>query len=239
MGNEGSKTKKGSVDSHIETAAKMGVLNLSNRKLEMVPMKVAQCVNLRSLDLSNNLLTDVSALKNLQNLQKLNISNNRLQSISAVLVLKKLQSLDASNNSISMLPSILGQRLRDLDLSNNRISVLDGQFVTKLDSLNLQNNALSVIPENFHSDSLVQLNCNNNRLTKLNADVFAKCSRLKVLRVANNQLQVFEFTQNFLENSQVSTLEYSNNKFIEKAFKELEGYESYENRRTQMMRKKD
>ena len=53
MGNEGSKTKKGSVDSHIETAAKMGVLNLSNRKLEMVPMKVAQCVNLRSLDLSN------------------------------------------------------------------------------------------------------------------------------------------------------------------------------------------
>jgi len=240
MGNEGSKkVTKGSLDNHLQTASKTGALNLSNRKLENVPQKLTSlCTNLRMLDLSSNHISDISAIGSLQNLQKLNISHNKIQNISYVLALTKLKSLDASHNLIEIIPSI-GTNVRQLNLANNKIFQIHSQFIKNLDSLDLQSNVLSQIPEDFQSDTLVEVNFNNNKLNKLNAYVFIRCGRLKVLRVKNNCLEVTEFSSVFLKESKISTIEFEGNRFHEKAFKELDGFDEFDKRRTQMMMKKD
>jgi len=247
MGNEGSKivekgtgkVSKGSLDNHLQTASKTGALNLSRRKLEKIPSKLGSlCVNLRMLDLSYNTIVDISMLGALQNLQKLNISNNKISNISCLLKMGKLKALDASHNEIQILPS-LASSLRTLNLSYNSIYQVHPELIKQLDTLNLEANQLSLLPPDFHSESLVELNINNNKINKLNADSFVKCGRLKVIRCKNNKLQIDQFTPNFLKNSVVSTIELEGNLFNAKALKEIDGFEEFEARRTNMMMKKD
>merc|ERR1712048_807498 len=101
-----------------------------------------------------------------------------------------------------------------------------------------------MLPENFESATLVELNVNKNNINKLNSDGFVNCKQLKVLRVKKNKLRIDDDCNkqafgNILKNSSISTLEVEGNLFNEKALKELDGYEEFENRRTKMQMKKD
>jgi hypothetical protein len=78
-------------------------LNLSRQVLKNVSF-LKNCPTLQWLDLSNNYISDLSMLTHLKNLLKLDISQNRITDISCLRELKKLNWLNLKNNKITTLP---------------------------------------------------------------------------------------------------------------------------------------
>jgi Leucine-rich repeat (LRR) protein len=74
MGADASTLKK-----HLETASKTGALNLSDMKLKKVHDKVLQLSNLRTLDLSKNVLTEIpEPLGSMAGMKQFNVSYNAI-----------------------------------------------------------------------------------------------------------------------------------------------------------------
>lgn len=78
-------------------------LNLSGQVLKNVSF-LKNCPTLQWLDLSNNYISDLSMLTHLKNLTKLDLSQNRINDISCLRELKKLNWLNLKNNKITTLP---------------------------------------------------------------------------------------------------------------------------------------
>lgn len=78
-------------------------LNLSGQVLKNVSF-LKDCRTLQWLDLSNNYISDLSMLTYLKNLTKLDISHNRITDISCLRELKKLSWVNLRNNKITTLP---------------------------------------------------------------------------------------------------------------------------------------
>ncbi|MCP4600121.1 MAG: TIR domain-containing protein [Proteobacteria bacterium] len=98
-------------------------LDLHGEGLEELPDSIANLTSLRSLDLWNNSLTDISALRNLKRLQSLDLGSNNLTDISALRNLTQLQKLDLSSNKltdISILKELPG--LQVVCLNHNQLS---------------------------------------------------------------------------------------------------------------------
>ena len=83
---------------------------------------VEYCIHTVSMDLSFNLIYDLSPLVNLASLQELNLSNNQIEYIDDISNLQQLKSIDLSNNSITdILPLLEIEVLEYADLSGNKI----------------------------------------------------------------------------------------------------------------------
>lgn len=77
-------------------------LDLSSLHLCFIPPEIAILENLRSLDLSHNLLRDPKEICNLKNLQKLKLHDNKLRSIPKEFVnMEKLEMIDITKNPIA------------------------------------------------------------------------------------------------------------------------------------------
>lgn len=77
-------------------------LDLSSLQLCFIPPEIAILENLRSLDLSHNLLQDPKEICNLKNLQKLKLHDNKLRSIPKEFVnMEKLEMIDITKNPIA------------------------------------------------------------------------------------------------------------------------------------------
>ena len=84
---------------------------------------VEYCIHTVSLDLSLNLIFDLSPLANLTMLQELNLSNNQIEYIDDLSNLQQLQSIDLSNNSIDDISPLFEiGTLQFADLTGNKIS---------------------------------------------------------------------------------------------------------------------
>lgn len=260
------KTPKRNLKNQIDKANLTGVLDLSNKNLDSLPAEILQLKpKLKQLNLSNNALNEtcLNILVQLENLTKLNLSNNKFSNISPVLCnLKKLKHLDASFNKIETLPRSdhkflpSGQpSLNHLNLKNNLISNFNSHDViySSLSYLDLSYNRLQSIQTgpNLNCHNLLELNLEHN--INLSGIVSAESSALfdknftisfpavKVLRVNYCQnLKYQDFDVDFFKNSKVSKLYLENIPNInEKTFKEVEGYEFYDQRRTDMEKMKD
>jgi len=94
------------------------------------------CINARSIDVSNNRITDLSPLIGLKNLEELNLSYNQIGYIDALCTLVNLKSILISNNDIEDISPLFGlEKLEYVDLSGNNIDVeqikeLSGSGVT-------------------------------------------------------------------------------------------------------------
>ena len=83
---------------------------------------VEYCIHTVSMDLSFNLIYDLSPLASLVYLQELNLSNNQIEYIDDISNLQQLKSIDLSNNSITdILPLLEIEVLEYADLSGNKI----------------------------------------------------------------------------------------------------------------------
>ena len=83
---------------------------------------VEYCIHMVSMDLSFNLIYDLSPLACLASLQELNLSNNQIEYIDDISNLQQLKSIDLSNNSITdILPLLEIEVLEYADLSGNKI----------------------------------------------------------------------------------------------------------------------
>lgn len=120
-------------------------LDLSNNAIQnLSALKDHQ--QLRTLYLTKNKITDLTPLSKLTNLEYLYVPNNNIQDISALADLKNLSELDLSHNKITDpgILSPLGQTLSYLDLSYNNISSIESlKHYTGLNVLILTGNPLT------------------------------------------------------------------------------------------------
>jgi len=80
------------------------------------------CVHTISMDLSGNLIADLSPLSSLHGLQELNLSGNKLSYIDALSNLQQLRSVDLSNNEIDDISPLFElAALEYADLTGNRV----------------------------------------------------------------------------------------------------------------------
>ncbi len=100
---------------------------------------------LTRLDLSDNSISNISALSGLTELTELNLFSNSISNISALSGLTKLIDLDLSENSISNISALRGlPALTELNLSENSISNISAlERLTGLTTLNLSGNPIS------------------------------------------------------------------------------------------------
>ncbi len=78
------------------------------------------CINAKTLDLSNNRITDLSPLIGLTNLEELNLSDNQIGYIDELSTLSGLKSLQLANNMIQDISPLFGlEKLEFADLSGN------------------------------------------------------------------------------------------------------------------------
>lgn len=123
-------------------------------------------VNIGSLDLSNNSISDISPLKDTA-IQTLNLSHNKISKIGAFFSDNQSFYLDLSYN---LIPSLGDCKLLayHIDLSHNKITAIKSLSSTA-DELNLSNNELTDISflKGIASPGPSKLNLSSNKLSAL------------------------------------------------------------------------
>ena len=98
-------------------------LNLTDHDIQ----ELSHLTSLKKLDLSGNILTDLSALSNLSNLIHLDLSFNQISDIQVLSGFRKLEELDLGFNSISDITPIQSlSSLTTLDIASNEVSDIEG-----------------------------------------------------------------------------------------------------------------
>ena len=145
-------------------------LTLSDCKLSgIAPLEKA--TGLTYLDVNNNAIRNIDAVRALLDLQELNLQHNAVSSLAALSPLKQLEKLDISYNAITSLSPVSKlTALTWLDASVNSITDL-GQIenLMKLTYVSLSNNQLSNISALSACTSITELNIASNSLTDISA----------------------------------------------------------------------
>lgn len=153
--------------------------------VSLTPENLAAIENVRSLDVSEKNLSDLSGIEYFVNLRSLDCQKNQLA------------SLDVSNLT----------KLTDLTCNDNQLASLDVSSLTELSILYCQYNRLTTLDVSQNT-ALWNLNCSNNRLSELNV---ANNPGLQTLSCANNQLTALDIEKN----TSLSTLYCNNNHLAE------------------------
>ena len=147
-------------------------LDLHGLDLKTVPDLPAKLQSLRSLNLSDNRLTELPEdLWQLVGLKHLDLGKNRLTALDpAIGCLARLEHLDASENRLTSLPPELAKcvRVRRLDLYGNRLT--DISLVGALPALvelDVSRNRLAYLPRFESARLLTALDASYNRIASL------------------------------------------------------------------------
>ncbi|XP_054651637.1 leucine-rich repeat-containing protein 57 [Dunckerocampus dactyliophorus] len=229
--------------SHLETSQKTGVFQLTGRGIQEFPEELQQLTsNLRTMDLSDNKLESLPLfIGNFAQLRSLTLNSNKLGSLPTEIGnLKKLETLSVSTNRIQQLPPTLDRlkALRTLILAGNRISEFPSGLggLRLLDLLDLSRNQIQSVPPDVSELQAIEINLNQNQISILSAEV-SRCPRLKVLRVEENCLDLAAIPLSILSESQVSLFSVEGNLFEVKRLRDLDGYDKYQERFTATKKK--
>uniref|UniRef100_A0A673B2M3 Disease resistance R13L4/SHOC-2-like LRR domain-containing protein n=1 Tax=Sphaeramia orbicularis TaxID=375764 RepID=A0A673B2M3_9TELE len=194
-------------------------VDLSNNRIEVLPVSIGNFLQLKSLTLNGNKLTSVPAdIGKLKKLETLSLNGNRIQVLPPTLnQLKALRTLSLAGNQIQEFPPGLGA-LRHLDL------------------LDLSRNHIQSVPAEVAELQAIEINLNQNQISSLSVGV-SRCPRLKVLRLEENCLELASVPVSILADSQVSLFSVEGNLFEVKKLRDLEGYDKYMERFTATKKK--
>jgi Leucine-rich repeat (LRR) protein len=93
------------------------------------------CKHARTIDISNNRISDISPLLGLSDLEELNLSDNEIGIIDELSSLKSLRSVQLSNNNIEDISPLFElEKLEYADLSGNKIDI---EQLNKLEELGI------------------------------------------------------------------------------------------------------
>lgn len=208
-----------SLKHHVETAEKTGVIQLSKSNLRTIPQDIIRISHvLRTLDLSNNRLQELGDnIASLINLKILKLNDNKLKLISSSIgQLEKLETLHLERNLLEDLPSELSKlnSLKVLILSQNKFRVFPKQVCSmkSLELLDLSQNEIASIPDEIGLCNAAEINLNSNKLVKLN-DALKDCTKLKILRLDNNQVELTSISKPILADSKICLMSLENNPF--------------------------
>ena len=147
-----------SVDSYwFDHLTALAHLNVSANQVESMWSRDLWVANLHDLDLSRNVLCNLSGFSNLTHLQRLDLSDNQIEEVegSQLQGLISLRELDLQANQISSVqfsgPNSLPVSLKNLQLSHNKIRSLSLVTLDELSTIvhiNLSHNCISEIASN-------------------------------------------------------------------------------------------
>ena len=177
-------------------------LAMANNDFFTIPIHFLELFpHLRNLDVSGNLLQDISAesLRPVPLLRKLHIDNNRVLHLPAHLFspVPGLEILTLNKAAISHIheSAFAGlTALQTLELGDNPIKNLTNpkmfSQLTALQMLNLDRSDISVIDEHIftHNTELRELLLDHNELRRLPRNVFRGLTRLSRLRFSHNRI---------------------------------------------------
>ena len=135
-----------------------GYVTLTDKNKELM-------ASVTDLDISNNALTDASALKYFTGLQTLNFSDNNLSELD-VSELTNLTDLDCSNNNLEELDVSGLKNLTYLRCYANKLTALTVNGATALEMLSCFTNQLTTLDVS-ELTKLTNLDCVSNKLTTL------------------------------------------------------------------------
>ena len=184
-------------------------INASHCSLSVLSPDSQIPAGIEVLDLSNNILSDITAdqFSNASHLYRLSLQNNRLKSLPQHFfrMIKNLTYLDMSGNLLTettLHVAILEEltQLVWLDLSDNHVRKIQApmlQGMVNLVELSSSNCSLERI-ENTAFLSLIslrKLKLDNNKLHVLDSDLFKSLGQLTSLDLSGNNLTNFEVTK--------------------------------------------
>ncbi len=164
---------------------------------------------LTHLDISSNILTDLTALSGLTGLQALSASSCAVVKLNALQNMTALRELDLSHNSIKDISPLASlTALETLDLSSNQIANLRAlNVLTGLTKLNLSHNKITSVQYLSTCTSLQELDLSYNSIYAINA--LANFRKLERLDITRNSIVTLP---DFSKKCALSTLVASNNK---------------------------
>ena len=126
---------------------------------------------LKTLNLSNNYISDISALENLTSLTGLYLSDNSISDISTLSGLTQLTHLDLSGNSITDISALSGMTLMtNLHLSRNSLTDLSAlSGMTAITTLSLDYNLIFDISALSGMTKMISLNLRSNNVGDISA----------------------------------------------------------------------
>jgi Leucine-rich repeat (LRR) protein len=180
-------------------------LNLSHNRIKSIDCDAfCQLLNLRSLDLSLNLIDKITVklFESNVNLEKLILNNNAIKHVDdhAFVNLCNLKKLRLEFNALQQVTkrtfAVRESALDHLSLSNNQIASIDElsfQSLTKLKILNLAHNLMKTIRSPLFrglETNLRVIKLNSNLIQKLPCEVFQNFKKLNNLALYDNDFPI-------------------------------------------------
>ena len=184
-----SNTKISKLPEKIGSLACLEVLNLDGGNIiQGLPKSMKNLKNLKKLNLSGNLLTEMKGIEGLANLQELILSGCQITEMNNLDRLVKLTHLDLSNNQICEIKNLDPLvNLTSLDLSHNRIiEIKDMDKLTNLKYLTFSGNKITDIKNLDPLVNLVHLDLGDNQITEIKG--LEELTRLEELDLQRNQI---------------------------------------------------
>uniref|UniRef100_UPI003AAFFBD6 toll-like receptor 2 n=1 Tax=Centroberyx gerrardi TaxID=166262 RepID=UPI003AAFFBD6 len=198
-------------------------ISVISAKMFVIPCQTTHLlVNLQYLDLSDNLLTDLTLEETLckgdgtmKDLRVLNISGNALKSLSIlsqlVAKLSKLTHLDVSRNGYSSMPPSCSwpSTLRYLNISWAKLTTITPCLPSTLEVLDLSNNDLHAFP--LALSALRELHLSGNKFLRLPPGPMFPS--LQTLTIESNTLNMFG-RSDLQSYRRLQSLKAGQNKFV-------------------------
>lgn len=146
----------GNIEAYIGKLIGLNHLDFSSNYIERIFPDVNLLDNLQTLDLTENLIVEITSISGHPSLKELNLSSNRIKSLDGLEDLPTLHTLNVSNNFLIRMDQLDLPHLKKLDLSSNEITAMEG--LEKLDSIVHLNMAKNLIND---LDYLMVLKFNN------------------------------------------------------------------------------
>ncbi|CAN8259761.1 unnamed protein product [Cochlearia groenlandica] len=193
-------------------------IDLSERKLRLIPEAFGQIQGLLVLNLSNNQLETIpDSIAGLHSLVELDVSGNLLETLpDSIGLLSKLQILNVSTNKLAFLPDSICRcgSLVILDVSFNRLTYLPtniGSELVNLEKLMMQYNKVRSFPTSIgEMRSLKYIDAHFNELHGL-PDSFVLLTNLEYLNLSSNFSDLKDLPSSFGDLISLQELDLSNN----------------------------
>ncbi|KAK7309427.1 hypothetical protein RJT34_06143 [Clitoria ternatea] len=173
-------------------------LDLSSNQLSALPDSIGSLVSLKTLNVETNDIEELPhSIGNCSSLRELRVDYNRLKALpEAVGKIQSLEILSVRYNNIKQLPTTMSSltNLKELNVSFNELESVPESlcFATSLVKMNIGNNFADMrcLPRSIGNlELLEELDISNNQIRVL-PDSFRMLTRLRVLRVEENPLEV-------------------------------------------------
>ncbi|CAL9220388.1 unnamed protein product [Arabidopsis halleri] len=193
-------------------------VDLSGRKLRLLPEAFGRIQGLLVLNLSNNKLEAIpDSIAGLHSLVELDVSTNSLETLpDSIGLLSKLKILNVSTNKLTSLPDSICRcgSLVILDVSFNRLTYLPtniGLELVNLEKLLVQYNKIRSFPTNIgEMRSLKHIDAHFNELHGL-PDSFVLLTNLEYLNLSSNFSDLKDLPSSFGDLISLQELDLSNN----------------------------